>query len=111
MAPNAAPSAILTLIRVTAFGLGASYGGHRLASLKHRKAEEDEERAKKDIQEKIERAIEEREKQREAALRPPPVHTSGTNLMPADKYTRGTTPTSVPRPLSEDEMVAVTLSH
>jgi hypothetical protein len=88
MAPNAGSSAIKTvcfhphaycwnvslivdlcaqLIRVTAFGLGASYGGHRLAYLKQKKKEEDEERARHEFHERVEKAIEERERAKEAA--------------------------------------------
>jgi len=84
MAPNASSSAIKTLVRVTAFGLGAAYGGHRLAYLKQKKKEEDEERARKEFNERVEKIIEERERQKEHASRPV-VAATGSSSWPSDE--------------------------
>jgi ATP synthase E chain len=55
------------LIRVSAFGLGATYGGARLAYLKQKKREEEEEHHKKELQEAVAKALAARDQQEEQA--------------------------------------------
>lgn len=52
---------------MSAFGLGATYGGYRLNYLKQKKREEEQERAKHEQKEQIAKAIEEYERQKEQA--------------------------------------------
>lgn len=59
---------VAQLVRVTAFGLGVTYGGYRLASLKQRKQLEDEEKHKREIQDAVSKALATREQQAELAL-------------------------------------------
>lgn len=56
------------LVRLSAFGLGATYGGYRLATLKQKKQLEEEEKHRKDIQDAVSKALATREQQAELAL-------------------------------------------
>lgn len=50
---------------MTAFGLGAAYGGQRLASLQHQKKQADEERHNREVQEAVTKALAARDLQEE----------------------------------------------
>ena len=54
---------MVQLIRVTAFGLGAAYGGQRLASLQAKKREQDGELRSKEVQEAVAKALAQREQE------------------------------------------------